>query len=179
MVNSTKLERLDRPLTPDEARELAGMNEQEWNNLYSSTQLISKKLKIIFDQAGFKLWDGKLEFAFDEHRQIMLVDSIGLDEIRLTFQGDPLSKELLRQCYLETEWYRALAVAKQKSPGRFKEYCLEVLNERPSPLPEKVIQAMSNIYLYTSQLILNEDQSEIKKLQQKLSEQLKVLKGVK
>jgi phosphoribosylaminoimidazole-succinocarboxamide synthase len=175
---TTKLEKLDRPLTKDEAKQLAGMNDSEWKSLIAVTQTIAKKLKIVFEVAGLKLWDGKLEFAFDENRNIMLVDSIGLDEIRLTFEGQTLSKELLRQCYLHTNWYRALTIAKEKVPARFKEYCIDVLHESPAQLPVPVIQAMSDIYQITASLILNSNPLEIKTLQQKLSSQLQILKGV-
>lgn len=174
---TTKLEKLDRPLSRDEAKQLAGMNDTEWKALLHATQTIAKKLKSVFEAAGLKLWDGKLEFAFDEKRNIMLVDSIGLDEIRLTFEGQTLSKELLRQCYLHTNWYRALSVAKEKTPARFKEYCLDVLHESPAKLPASVIQAMSDLYQITAKLILNSNPLEIKDLQQKLSVQLQILKG--
>ena len=113
---TTKLERMDRVLTNEEAKHLAGMNESEWKSLLEITHSIAQELKSIFRQSDLKLWDGKLEFAFDEGRNILLVDSIGLDEIRLTYQGKILSKELLRQFYLDSSWYQALVLAKSRSP---------------------------------------------------------------
>ena len=175
---TTKLERMDRALTPDEAKQMAGMSEDEWHSLLTMTQTIAQKLKNVFEVAGLKLWDGKLEFAFDSTRNIMLVDSIGLDEIRLTFEGHTLSKELLRQCYLTSKWYQALAIAKEKSPQHFKEYCVEELNESPAPLPASVIQAMGKIYQITSDLILNSNRNDVLRLQQDLSQQLLILKEV-
>lgn len=174
---TTKLEKMDRPLARTEAKMLAGMNDVEWKALLSATQKIALRLKTVFESAGLKLWDGKLEFAFDENRQIMLVDSIGLDEIRLTFEGHTLSKELLRQCYLQSSWYQALSIAKEKLPQDFKEYCTRNLGEEPKNLPTNIIQAMSTIYQITAQLILNANQDEKIKLQRELSQQLKILKG--
>jgi len=89
---TTKLERMDRPLTREEAKLLAGMNGAEWQALLDVTGKIAGLLKKVFQDAGLKLWDGKLEFAFDSNREIMLVDSIGMDEIRLTFEGQPLCR---------------------------------------------------------------------------------------
>ena len=42
---TTKLERMDRVLSPEEAKNLAGMTDQEWNSLLATTQTIAKKLK--------------------------------------------------------------------------------------------------------------------------------------
>lgn len=174
---TTKLERQDRPLAREEAKRMAGMNDSEWKSLLELTQGIATKLKSVFNSAGLKLWDGKLEFAFDENRNIMLVDTIGLDEIRLTYEGQTLSKELLRQCYLQSKWYQALSLAKEKSPHHFREYCERELRESPATLPQTVIQAMTTVYQIVGSLILNSSVDEKVKLQRELSKQLQILKN--
>ena len=171
---TTKLERMDRALTDDQARDLAGMSLTEWNELIQVTTEIAQELKKIFADAGMKLWDGKLEFAFirkpDGSRGFMLVDSVGLDEIRLTWKGIPLSKEILRQIYLRTPWYTALEEAKKKSPDDFRTYCETTLQQSPSPLPGEVLTATSTLYQTVAALILNPDESEKTKLRASLEE---------
>ncbi|NDG85123.1 MAG: hypothetical protein EBX52_08835 [Proteobacteria bacterium] len=43
---TTKLERLDRPLTHDEARALSGMNDREWSALAQTVLRVSRKARI-------------------------------------------------------------------------------------------------------------------------------------
>jgi phosphoribosylaminoimidazole-succinocarboxamide synthase len=151
---TTKLERMDRVLTPAEAKKLAGMSDSEWAELNLKTTQIAGEMKKVFASFGAILWDGKFEFAFDQNRKIMLVDSIGLDEMRLTFEGNPLSKELLRQFYLQSSWYAALNRAKETHPKDFKEHCQKNLNESPKPLPASVVTAISELYQAVADLIL-------------------------
>jgi phosphoribosylaminoimidazole-succinocarboxamide synthase len=171
---TTKLERQDRVLTDAEAKKLAGMSDAEWAELKSLTTKIANEIKIVFGKFNAKMWDGKFEFAFDQNRKIILVDSIGLDEMRLTFEDAPLSKELLRQHYLSSSWYTALSRAKETHPEDFKEYCLNQLHEKPSLLPAATMSALSMLYSTVAKLILCET-AERAPLQAKLAESLSYL----
>jgi phosphoribosylaminoimidazole-succinocarboxamide synthase len=153
---TTKLESQDRALTHADAKRLAGMTDAEWADLLLKTEQVANEVKNVFANFGAILWDGKFEFAFDENRKIMLVDSIGLDEMRLTFQGAPLSKELLRQYYLPSSWVAALGRAKETHSKEFKEHCQKNLGESPKSLPANVISAISALYQIVAELILCE-----------------------
>jgi phosphoribosylaminoimidazole-succinocarboxamide synthase len=168
---TTKLESQDRALTQVEAKKLAGMTNAEWADLILKTAQIANEMKSVFADFGAILWDGKFEFAFDENRKIMLVDSIGLDEMRLTFQGAPLSKELLRQYYLQSSWVAALNRAKETHPKEFKEHCQKHLGEAPKSLPSSVISAISVLYQTVAELILCEPGAK-EELQSKLKRAL-------
>ena len=178
---TTKLEKLDRPLNETEAKSLSGMSDAEWNNLLDFTRTLAIHLKQIFSNAGFKLWDGKFEFAFipgstpNSPRQFMLVDSIGLDEIRLTFQGKTLSKELLRQSYLNSSWYEALTRAKEIAPQDFKNYCLEKLKQAPAPLPKQTLATISKVYTLVSEMILEPNETLLSQKRNKLIQALEQL----
>lgn len=148
---TTKLERQDRLLTEAEAVEISGASFSEWNQIQTLTRTIAQFLKSRFAEIELQLWDGKLEFAFgtigsNGDREIMLVDAIGIDELRLTYQDHIVSKELLRQFYLPTEWVRGLSEAKKRSATQFKEICQYELRQSPHPLEPKVIQAVSRVY---------------------------------
>ncbi len=145
---STKLEKGDRYLTHKEAKEVAGLSEAEFLKLNHDTLKVAFALRNIFGQMGLELWDGKLEWAFTpgSDRGFMLVDSIGLDELRLEKNGVSLSKEFLREHYRQTAWYQKLLEAKKEaeSTGQdFKALC----TENPPPLPEAQRAAAESLYL--------------------------------
>jgi phosphoribosylaminoimidazole-succinocarboxamide synthase len=78
------------------------------------------------------------------------VDSIGPDELRLTYEDAPLSKEFLRQIYAPTSWYKAVGkakeIAKERGTTEWKEICVKELNEVPPALNAEQIQIASLLY---------------------------------
>jgi len=183
---TTKLERMDRELSITEAQKIAGITDIEWDSLTRLTQSIANEVKKVFAEVGLKLWDGKFEFAFipghGDHaqtgsRDFMLVDTIGLDEIRLTFDGFPLSKELLRQFYLNTKWYDSLVIAKKEVPDRFREYCEKDLGQSPESLPPAIVNSIGRIYTLAAEMILNSNAHDIKAFQTELRAKLDSLAG--
>jgi phosphoribosylaminoimidazole-succinocarboxamide synthase len=149
---TTKLERFDRPLTHSEARILSGMNDYEWNSLLNMTTKIAETLKSIFDQHEITLWDGKVEMALGEYkngnREIILVDSIGPDELRLTKNSVQLSKEIIREFYRQTEWYTKLTDVKERHKAQFKEFI-----SPPPELPKTFKTLVEELYQVLAEII--------------------------
>jgi phosphoribosylaminoimidazole-succinocarboxamide synthase len=154
---STKLENTDRILSLEEAREISGMSEAELEKLRVTTLALALQLKNLFSRMSVELWDGKFEYAFlpGEPRSFQLVDSIGPDELRLTYEKVQLSKEVFRQHYLNDSWElsvrKAKACAKERGVSDWKKICEEELGESPRPLPrdfrifgEKLYQVLAN-----------------------------------
>jgi phosphoribosylaminoimidazole-succinocarboxamide synthase len=146
---STKLEKGDRYLTHQEARELAGLDETEWQRLQDLTTKVALALQTLLKKIGYTLWDGKIELGFvaqgKASRDFMVVDSIGLDELRLEKDGLPYSKEFLREFYRRTEWYQSLVAAKKQAQATgldFKELC----RLEPPPLPPEIKQKAEALY---------------------------------
>jgi len=162
MINTTtKLENADRPLTEDEAIRLGGFKDGEWDSLKILLKMVAIKLHELFAKQDLDLWDGKLEFAFisstsSNNREFMLVDSIGLDELRITRNGQQVSKEILRQFYRLTPWYENLIQAKKTHPHHFKEHCLKDLRSSPPNLPHVVIEATAKMYQLVADLLGDE-----------------------
>ncbi len=182
---STKLEKQDRLLSDIEAQNLAGCTIEEWTDLKKQVRTIAQELKQIFEARGIVLWDGKVEFAFGEKmsldsetRELILVDSIGLDELRLTFEGHSLSKEILRQMYKKTPWYEALQLSKRNAGNQFKEYCIHELKQTPSILPEKIGEVVTSLYEAVADLITN-DVSESKNIHHRLRNNLRLIDACK
>lgn len=152
---STKLESTDRYIDYIEAQSIAGLNDFEFSKLFSLTMLVACRLQSFYEELGIKLWDGKFEWAFTNHnnghRDMMLVDSIGPDELRLEFKEQKLSKEFLRGFYRNSSWLdaveRAKKVAKEKKSQDWKNIVLNEFNEAPKKLDSDFREAAENLYL--------------------------------
>lgn len=151
---STKLESSDRYLGKSELAQMNIANDQELKNLKVLTQEITSHLQGLFEKLSIKLWDGKFEYGFgneiDKVRELFLVDSIGPDELRLTYEGLPLSKEFLRQIYAHTAWAEGVQKAKDLAQERktqdWKKICIEELNLTPRPLTPRQLEVSSLLY---------------------------------
>jgi len=140
---STKLEAIDRYLDWQEAKEIAGLNEKEIEEIKRLTLLINELITDEAQRIGLINEDGKVEFGFDQERNIMLIDALGtLDECRFTYNEMPVSKEIARIYYRKTEWYNAVEQAKGKERQHWKEIC----QLSPESLPERLKQAISALY---------------------------------
>ena len=153
---STKLESSDEYVDYEKAQSMAGLTSSEFRRLSETLELLALCLKDIFIKVGIELWDGKFEFAFapdlreDGERNFWMVDSIGPDELRLSYKGVQLSKENLRQCYLESPWHKALSnskeIAKERKVNDWKKICLEEMNQAPQKLKDETRQAAEMMY---------------------------------
>ncbi len=103
---TTKLEAFDRDLSDIEATELLPTSTSV-KQIKFFTNNVALKLKNYFQSSGLQLWDGKIEVAVDESGELLLVDAITPDELRLTlvdYPRIPLSKELMRRWYQKSLW---------------------------------------------------------------------------
>lgn len=142
---TTKLEKYDRPLTTEEALEISGMTPKEFEEMGELALLIDGEIGSRVRKRGLIHVDGKKEFAFDEERVLMVVDTMGTaDEDRFwdaeEFERGRFierSKEFVRQYYRRIGYYNELTVARRE--GR---------TEPPiPPLPEYMIEQTSKIYV--------------------------------
>ena len=160
---STKLERTDVYIPFQQAKDIAGLTDEEAIQLREIVCLLALRLRDIFAASDLVLWDGKFEFAFSPNRDaqgnrlFMLVDSIGPDELRLTYHGVQLSKECLRTPYRHTDWYHALesakTLAKERGVQDWKQICTEELKQEPQPLDPKFIEQIAQVYKSLSNAI--------------------------
>lgn len=140
---STKLEEIDRYLKWEEAKEIAGLNDVELNEIKDKALFINDLITRETKKLGLFNEDGKVEFGFDEGRNIILVDALGtLDECRFTCQGIPVSKEIARIYYRKSKWYEEVESAKKKDRINWKDY----VKNPPPGLPEELKTAIENIY---------------------------------
>jgi phosphoribosylaminoimidazole-succinocarboxamide synthase len=143
---TSKLEPEDRFLSHHEAQALASLSDSEMARLIERTTEVATHLRDVLELINCELWDGKLEWAFDAQRDFMLVDAIGLDELRVNYQGKVLSKEFLRQHYRGSAWERALAETKSFTRAQGSDFKL-LCPLRPEPLPTAVKTAAETLYM--------------------------------
>ncbi|MDP2944765.1 MAG: phosphoribosylaminoimidazolesuccinocarboxamide synthase [Atribacterota bacterium] len=140
---STKLEASDRYLGWKEAKEIACLNDHEIEEIKRLTLLINELIGQEANKIGLKYEDGKIEFAFDEDRNLVVVDVLGtLDECRFTFKGMPISKEIARLYYRKTPWFKELVEVKKKGELSWK----DKVNLSPPPLPPRLKELISMAY---------------------------------
>lgn len=151
---TTKLEKVDREVSKEEAIEIAGLTEQEYEEIFD---LVKEIDDIIAEETAERCLihvDGKKEFAFDEKRRLMVVDTFGTaDEDRWWDEDNyaagnfvELSKEAVRQYYKDIGYYDKLMEARRE--GR----------EEPPipPLPPEKIQELSELYIEMFERITGE-----------------------
>jgi len=140
---STKLEVTDRYLSWDEAQKISALNDEELFRLKETTLAINKMISEYVEKVDLKNEDGKVEYAFDQNRNLMLVDVLGTpDECRFTFSGIPVSKEVARIYYRSTPWFTAIEQAKQKDRTNWK----QIISTPPPSLPKRLYELISQLY---------------------------------
>lgn len=140
---STKLEITDRYISWDEAKTISGLSTDEVDELKKLTGKVNNLISEEFKKIGLMNEDGKIECGFDTQRRLTVVDVLGtLDECRFTYQGMPVSKEIARIYYRDTEWHKAVETAKKKNRLKWKEIC----ELDPQPLPENLKSGLSQVY---------------------------------
>jgi len=143
---STKLEATDRYLSWAEAAQISGMSKPELEKLQTTTRLINDLISKQTKAVGLFNEDGKVEFAFDMNRNLMLVDVLGTpDECRFTSDGIPVSKEVARIYYRKTPWFKDLETAKVKDRVNWKKH----VASQPPKLPKRLFELIGHLYQST------------------------------
>ncbi|MEM5948259.1 phosphoribosylaminoimidazolesuccinocarboxamide synthase [Spirochaetia bacterium 38H-sp] len=151
---SSKLEETDRYMSWTEAREIAGLSDDEYNLLRERTLMLDQLISEQASRLGLINEDGKVEYGFDIERNLVVVDALGtLDECRFTYKGIPMSKEVARIFYRSSDWYRRVEEAKKKDRLHWR----KLVGEGPKPLPERFRSAISALYMaYANELTARE-----------------------
>ncbi|SEO24935.1 phosphoribosylaminoimidazole-succinocarboxamide synthase [Halogranum amylolyticum] len=144
---STKFEEQDRYLSREEADELSGPASVD--RLEELALAVNHIVTDRAERTGFVHEDGKIECCYHDGT-IKVADVVGtFDENRFSYDGQQVSKEVVRQYYKREhpEWVDAVAAAKvdvadYDDVADWRELC-EV---DPEPLPDSVVAAVSNLY---------------------------------
>lgn len=142
---TTKLEKVDRNLTTEEALKISGITQEEFDDMKELCLKVDEQINSSVKKRGLIHVDGKKEFAFDKNRKLMVIDTFGTpDEDRFWDANDMAngkyterSKEVVRQFYRNSGYYDQLTKARQEKKP-----------EPPIPaLPDDQIKEVSAIYI--------------------------------
>jgi phosphoribosylaminoimidazole-succinocarboxamide synthase len=153
---STKLEETDRYITWAEAQKIAGLTDQELVDVKAVLLKADEIITKVASNAGLKNEDGKIELAFDDKRKLMVVDVVGtLDECRFTYDGVHVSKEIARQFYKNTSWYKDLEQAKKDGEAKGIEDWKALCKSSPPKLDPKLKTIISEMYMAVANEMTN------------------------
>ena len=145
---STKLEETDRYVTWQEAQKMACLTDEELEKIKAILLKVDEAITEMASHAGLVNEDGKIELAFDENRELMIVDVVGtLDECRFTYEGMHVSKEIARQFYKKTCWYDDLEQAKKEAEAKGMQDWQSLCQSQPPKLDPKLKAIISEMYM--------------------------------
>jgi len=144
---STKYEDQDRYLQQEAAEEIARgeKNIKEMTGIaLEVNDIISKKS----EKSNMIHHDGKIECICSNGR-IIVGDIVGtLDENRFTYKGRAISKEILRQYYINkySEWVKLVLEAKKNGEKNEIDNWRNEMKMDPPKIPDNVIKTVSDMY---------------------------------
>jgi phosphoribosylaminoimidazole-succinocarboxamide synthase len=143
---STKLEESDRYLDRSEADRIAGPVDVD--RLEDLALTVDEVVTDRADEVGLVHEDGKIEcFYYDG--EVRVADVVGtFDENRFSYDGQEVSKEVIRQYHKRTqpEWVEAVAAAKDRAKTEDVADWKALCDHEPEPLPEHVVDAARDLY---------------------------------
>jgi phosphoribosylaminoimidazole-succinocarboxamide synthase len=162
---STKLEEKDRYVTWEEAKELAGLTYGEVVEIQDLLLKVDEMITEIASRAALVNEDGKIELAFDPSRRLMVVDVAGtLDECRFTYDGLHVSKEIARQYYRKTDWYRDVEEAKKTAETKGIEDWKKLCKTQPPKLDPTLKNIISQMYIATANELTGKEMFDVANL---------------
>jgi len=143
---STKLEESDRYLDRAEADALAG--DADIDALESLALTVNDAITERAAEVGMVHEDGKIECFYYEG-EVYVADVVGtFDENRFSYDGQEVSKEVIRQYHKRTqsEWVQAVADAKARAKAEDVADWRRLCERDPTPLPDHVVAAARDLY---------------------------------
>ena len=143
---STKFEESDRYLTRENADYVAGAADVD--DLEALARRVNDVVTEKAADAGLKHEDGKIECLYYDG-ELRVADVVGtFDENRFSYEGQQLSKEVVRQYHKRTqpEWVEAVQAAKAEAEERDVADWRELCEVEPEPLSDHVVDAVRDMY---------------------------------
>ncbi|MFB6103322.1 MAG: phosphoribosylaminoimidazolesuccinocarboxamide synthase [Haloplanus sp.] len=143
---STKYEEQDRYLDRAAADRIAGAADID--ALDDLARVVNRVVTERAAETGFVHEDGKIECCYVDGT-IKVADVVGtFDENRFAYEGQEVSKEVVRQFYKRTdpEWVEAVSEAKAEADRRGVADWRSLCAVDPDPLPASVVTAVAEMY---------------------------------
>jgi phosphoribosylaminoimidazole-succinocarboxamide synthase len=143
---STKYEEQDRYVSRAEADRIAGAAGVD--ALDDLAREVNRVVTERAEETGFVHEDGKIECCYVDG-EVRVADVVGtFDENRFAYEGQEVSKEVVRQYYKRAhpEWVEAVSGAKAEAIRRGVADWRPLCDVEPKPLPADVIDAVADMY---------------------------------
>jgi phosphoribosylaminoimidazole-succinocarboxamide synthase len=143
---STKFEESDRYLPRAEADRIAGRADLE--DLEARARTVNRVVTDRAAEAGLTHEDGKIECLY-YRGEVRVADVVGtFDENRFSYDGQQVSKEVLRQYHKRTqpEWVGAVEDAKERAKAEDVADWRALCEVAPEPLSKRVLDAIRDLY---------------------------------
>jgi phosphoribosylaminoimidazole-succinocarboxamide synthase len=143
---STKYEEQDRYLDREAADRIAGAADVD--ALAALARGVNRTVTDRAADAGMIHEDGKIECLYRDGA-VKVADVVGtFDENRFAYDGQEVSKEVVRQYYKRAhpEWVEAVSEAKAAADRQGVADWRPLCDVAPNPLPEGVISAVADMY---------------------------------
>ena len=158
-------EEKDRYVTWKEAQRIAGLRDAEVGEIQNLLLEVDNMITKIAMGANLENEDGKIELAFDSNRQLMVADVIGtLDECRFTYDGLQVSKEIAREFYRKTDWYKDVERAKQKAEAAGIKNWRNMCKSNPPRLDSELKTIISEMYMAASNELTGREMFNVSRL---------------
>lgn len=153
---STKLEETgDRYMNWNDAAEIAGLSENDLADVKGILVYANNLITKYAEKIGLYNADGKIELAYDDKGNIMLVDVLGtLDECRFLYQTENeqvhVSKQVARDFYKTTSWYDDVMATNDMAKEQGIEDWRSICPSQPKNLPGDFKKIIENMYMATA-----------------------------
>jgi phosphoribosylaminoimidazole-succinocarboxamide synthase len=118
------------------------------------------------ERAHLRNEDGKIELAFDPERKLTVVDVVGtLDECRFTYGKLHVSKEIARQFYRRTAWYRDVEIAKKRAGTEGIRNWQKLVESSPPRLDPTLKAIISEMYMAAANGLTQSRMFDVPKLE--------------
>ena len=143
---STKYEEQDRYLDRADADRIAGAVDVD--ALADVARAVNRVVTDQAESAGMVHQDGKIE-CLSYEGEIRVADVVGtFDENRFSYDGQQVSKEVIRQYHKRTQpaWVEAVGEAKERASAEGVADWKSLCDREPDPLDASVIQIARDLY---------------------------------
>ena len=143
---STKYEEQDRYLDRAEAERIAG--QAGLDRLEELALAVDRLVTDTAAEADLVHEDGKIECLYHDG-EIRVADVVGtFDENRFAYDGQQVSKEVIRQYHKRTQpdWVEAVSAAKEQATAEGVADWKSLCDRSPAPLDDTVIGAARDLY---------------------------------
>ncbi|MHB9288068.1 phosphoribosylaminoimidazolesuccinocarboxamide synthase [Halobacteriales archaeon Cl-PHB] len=143
---STKYEKQDRYLNRAEANRIAGVADVD--ELETVARDVNRLVTERADEADMVHQDGKIECLYYKG-EIRVADVVGtFDENRFSYDGQQVSKEVIRQYHKRTQpdWVDAVGTAKERATRQGLADWKSLCDRSPRSLDDSVVQVARDLY---------------------------------